>query len=167
MENNEVLHPTTNEEVPAAAPSARPHTEADVKLLAKCGWLEGRNAGPISMAAVMHVVLNRIASPDFPKTVSAVINQPNQFSWTRPDNPEYGLDPTTTTGVDLEMWYKALLLAEDVLDGRSADFTGGACYYEAPSATSGWFKRVIAGPDLMGTLEHRFTVEIGGQRYYK
>jgi N-acetylmuramoyl-L-alanine amidase len=143
------------------------YTEADVQLLAKCGWLEARSGGPDSMRAVMHVVQNRIVAPNFPATIAGVVNQPNAFSWTRSDNPEHSLDPAASTGVDLEMWYKALLLAEDVLGGDDADPTGAACYYEAPSATSGWFARHIAGPDLMGTPGHEFTVEIGGQRYYK
>jgi cell wall hydrolase len=115
----------------------------------------------------MHVVMNRLAAPDFPKTISAVINQPNAFSWTRPDNPEYGRDPAVSTGLDLEMWEAALHLAEEILNGDDADPTGGACYYEASWATSGWFARHIAGPDLMGTPGHEFTVEIGGQRYYR
>ena len=129
--------------------------------------MEARNGGPISMAAVMWVVYNRVGMPGFPKTLSAVVMQPNAFSWTRPDNSEHDLDPVVSTGEDLKMWYEALLLAEEVLSGEYIDPTGGAHYYESPAATSGWFARNIAGPDLMGTAGHEFTVEIGGQRYYK
>lgn len=139
----------------------------DVKLLAKCGWLEGRDGGPISMAAVMHVVMNRIAAPDFPNTVHDVIYQHNAFSFTRPDNPEYGQDPETSTGLDREMYNKALQLADLVLQGGDRSFVSNACYYEAAEATSGWFRRVISGPHLMGTPGHEFITEIAGQRYYK
>lgn len=139
------------------------YTHEDVLLLAKCGWMEGRDKGAISMAAVMHVVMNRVMSSDFPNTISAVINRHNQFSWTQPDNPEYGRNPTQSTGADLEAWTTALGLAEDILTRILPDPTFGACYYEAPS----WFSQHIAGPDLTGMPGHEFTVEIGGQRYYR
>lgn len=143
------------------------YTPNDERLLAKCGWMEGRDKGLESICAVMHVVINRMVVPGFPKNIRDVIMQKNAFSWTRPDNPEYGLDPADSKGLDLKMWYEALQLADTILYSVDADPTGGAHYYEAPSATSGWFARVIAGPDLMGTPGHEFTVEIGGQRYYK
>jgi spore germination cell wall hydrolase CwlJ-like protein len=141
------------------------YTPEELQLLAKCGWLEGRDGGAESMRAVMHVVMNRVNSRNFPKTIQSVIMQPLAFSWTMPENPEYGRDPAASKGADLEAWHTALDLAAKVLAGDPSN-VANACYYEAPGATSGWFKRVIAGDDLMGTDDHKFATEVGGQRYY-
>ena len=83
------------------------YTQEDVIDLATCGWMEDRSSA-LSMCAVMHVVMNRVISPNFPDTVREVIHQHNQFSYTMPGNPEYGRDPATSTGRDHEMWEAAL-----------------------------------------------------------
>jgi spore germination cell wall hydrolase CwlJ-like protein len=143
-------------------------SQEEITELAACIWFEGRNGGTTSMHAIAHCAKNRIGAEGFPKTLIGVIYQRNAFSWTRPDNPEHTLDPVASTGLDQTMYQEALRLAALVLNTDDPDVTQGSHYYENPkSASSGWFSRIIAGPDLMGTEDHPFTIEIGGQRYYK
>jgi N-acetylmuramoyl-L-alanine amidase len=142
-------------------------SQEEITELAKCTWFEARGSASEGMRAVAHCVKNRIGAEGFPKTLIGVIYQRNAFSWTRPDNPEHNLDPVVSTGLDQTMYQEALRLAALVLNTDDPDPTNGAHYYENPTAAaSGWFSRVIAGPDLMGTSDHPFTVQIGAHRFY-
>lgn len=55
-------------------------SENDRKLLLRIAQSEAGNQGPDGMWLVMSVVMNRVASEEWPDTVKAVINQPGQFS---------------------------------------------------------------------------------------
>ena len=52
----------------------------DLDLLAAIIWCEAGNQPYEGMVAVGQVVMNRVASPNFPNTVSEVLNQPGQFT---------------------------------------------------------------------------------------
>lgn len=135
------------------------YTQEEIELLALCSWLEARQDGLTGMHAVMHCVKNRIGAEGFPKTLTGVIYQSNAFSWTRKDDPEYGLQPAPG-----DIFYVgALNLAATVLNTDDADPTGGAHYYENPkTAGSGWFQRVI----INDPVNHTFTVQIEHHRFY-
>ena len=71
------------------------------------------------------VVLNRVASPDFPNTIAEVIYQPSAFDAV--EDKQFYLTPNET----------ALNAARDALNGW--DPTNGALYYWNPAtATSRW-----------------------------
>jgi spore germination cell wall hydrolase CwlJ-like protein len=134
----------------------------DIALLARCIWLEARGDGLTGMHAVAHCVKNRVGSPGFPATLHDVIMQHNAFSWTRPDNPEFNLQPTDVAPANL--WSEAQRLAELVLTTDDADPTGGSHYYDNPkTATSGWFQRVI----VADTVNHPMTVVIDHHTFYR
>lgn len=44
-------------------------------------WFEARGDGEHSMKAVANVILNRVHSKDYPKTICDVVSQPKQFSY--------------------------------------------------------------------------------------
>lgn len=135
------------------------YTAEDVKLLAKCGYLEVAHEGIGAVYAVMHCVVNRIGAPTFPKTLHDVIFQHNAFSWTRPDNPEYGKEPPD------DATYKAALEdAEFVLAGDS-DPTRGARYYCNTNTmdVGGWFDRnIVQCPEA-----HPFIIKLGKHSFYR
>lgn len=133
---------------------------ADQDDLAYCSWMEARGDGDAAMEAVQHVIVNRVASPGFPKNVHSVVYSPNQFSWTSSNDPEYGLVPAPG---DIQYAY-ALSIAPSVLDGSDSDNTGGACYYaNLKYTTSGWFfDNIVNNPS-----EHPQTAVIGSQTFYK
>lgn len=53
---------------------------SDLDLLAAIIWCEAGNQSYDGMVAVGQVVMNRVASPSYPNTISEVLNQPGQFT---------------------------------------------------------------------------------------
>lgn len=125
------------------------------KVLAKCGWMEDRKGVGFGYG-IMHVVMNRVQSPSFPGTIYNVVYQKNAFSWTRPDDPQYGLEPSGPI-------YDALLLAAPLVIAGDSDPTYGALYYanEKHIISNGWYKRNI----IDKPIEHPITVVIGAHTF--
>lgn len=133
---------------------------SDAELLAYCGWMEDRGEGVGGCYLVMHCVMNRVKSKEFPNTIREVVFQKNAFSWTRPDNPEHGKqvpfdDPT---------YLACLEDAQYVIFGDD-DPTRGALYYanQKTMTPNGWFFRNI----VMKPTEHPLTLLAGAHAFYK
>lgn len=103
----------------------------DLYLLAKCIHAEARGESYIGKVAVGAVILNRVASPEFPNTIYGVIYQPWAFTCTHDGQ------------IDLEPDRASYQAAQDALNGW--DPTYGCIYYYNPrTATSSWiFNREI------------------------
>lgn len=106
-------------------------TPEEVKLLARTVYSEARGEHFTGQVAVAAVVLNRIADPDFPGSVSGVIFQP--WAFTAVYDGQFWLEPNREA-------YRAV---ETALEGY--DPTDGAVYYYNPvTATSRWiFSRPV------------------------
>lgn len=97
----------------------------DLYLLAKCIHAEARGEPYVGQVAVAAVILNRVASPEFPNTISGVIYQPWAFTATH--DGQINLEPNSSA-------YNA---ARDAMNGW--DPTYGCLYYYNPAtATSKW-----------------------------
>ncbi len=97
----------------------------DLYLLAKCIHAEARGEPYIGMVAVGAVILNRVASPDFPNTIYGVIYQPWAFTAVHDGQ------------IDLEPEAASFQAATDALNGW--DPTYGCLYYYNPNtASSSW-----------------------------
>ncbi len=97
----------------------------DLYLLAKCIHAEARGESYVGKVAVGAVILNRVASPDFPDTIYGVIYQP--WAFTAVHDGQINLEPEPAS-------YQA---ATDALNGW--DPTYGSLYYYNPStASSSW-----------------------------
>lgn len=97
----------------------------DLYLLAKCIHAEARGESYVGKVAVGAVILNRVASPDFPDTIYGVIYQP--WAFTAVHDGQINLEPERAS-------YQA---ATDALNGW--DPTYGSLYYYNPStASSSW-----------------------------
>lgn len=94
-------------------------------LLAKCIHAEARGEPYIGMVAVGAVVLNRVASPDFPNTIYEVIYQPWAFTATHDGQ------------INLEPERAAYQAAQDALNGWDPSY-GSLYYYNPQTATSAW-----------------------------
>ena len=98
------------------------YSNEDVNLLAKVISAEARGESYEGQVAVGAVILNRVAHPSFPDTISGVVYQNGAFSCVYDSN-----------------WYQpvadsAKRAARDALNGW--DPTGGAVYYYNPAKTS-------------------------------
>lgn len=115
-------------------------TSGDVELLARLISAEARGEPYTGQVAVGAVVLNRVASPAFPNTMSGVIYQSGAFTC---------LQDGQFWGSVADSAYKA---ARDALNGW--DPSGGAIYYFNPAtATSSW---IWSRPLLTVIGKHRF-----------
>lgn len=109
-------------------------------LLARLISAEARGEPYVGQVAVGAVVLNRVAHPSFPNSISGVIYQSGAFSCLN-DGQFY--QPVA------ESAYRA---ADDALNGW--DPTGGAIYYFNPAtATSKW---IWSRPLIVTIGKHRF-----------
>ena len=101
------------------------YSSADLYLLAKTIYAEGRGEPYVGQVAIGAVILNRVRSREFPNTVSGVVYQKHAF--TAVSDGQINLTPNET----------AMKAARDAVGGW--DPTGGALYYYNPAvATSSW-----------------------------
>jgi N-acetylmuramoyl-L-alanine amidase len=101
------------------------YSSADVYLLAKTIYAEGRGEPYTGQVAIGAVILNRVRNAAFPNTVSGVVYQKHAF--TAVSDGQINLTPDDT----------AMRAAKDAINGW--DPTGGALYYYNPAvATSAW-----------------------------
>lgn len=117
-------------------------TNSDLYLLAKCVYAEARGEPYAGQVAVAAVILNRVASPDFPNSISGVIYQP--WAFTAVNDGQITLEPDQTA-------YNA---AQDALNGW--DPTYGCLYYYNPTtATSQW---IYSRQTVVQIGEHIFAI---------
>jgi len=103
----------------SAARGAANYSRSEVMLLARLINGESRGEPYTGQVAVGAVVLNRVASPLFPNTISGVIYQKNEFSVVL--DGQINLTPSQT----------AVKAAEDAMNGW--DPSNGALYYWNPA----------------------------------
>ena len=114
--------------------------EGDVDLLARLISAEARGEPYEGQVAVGAVVMNRIAHPSFPNTLSGVIYQNGAFSCLYDGQ------------FDQPVAQSAYAAARDAMNGY--DPTGGAIYYFNPvTATSQW---IWSRPLIVQIGKHRF-----------
>lgn len=97
----------------------------DLYLLAKCIHAEARGESYVGKVAVGAVILNRVASPDFPDTIYGVIYQP--WAFTAVHDGQINLEPEAAS-------YQA---ATDALNGWDPSY-GSLYYYNPRTASSSW-----------------------------
>lgn len=108
---------------------------AALLCLSMAVYQEARGEPLIGQIAVAHVVLNRVRSSAYPTGICPVITQDAQFSfrWEAPKNSI--------------AWEVAVRVADDAINGRTFDPTGGALNYNAvyvhPTWTAGMEGRRI------------------------
>lgn len=116
------------------------YSESDFQLLARIISAEARGEPYEGQVAVGAVILNRIAHPSFPDTLSGVIYQPLAFSC------------VADGGINAAVSDSAYKAAREAING--SDPSGGAIYYYNPAkATSQW---IFSRPVITTIGEHLF-----------
>lgn len=108
-------------------------SESDIQLLAKIISAESRGEPYQGQVAVGAVIMNRIAHPSFPNTLSGVIYQEGAFSC------------LYDGGINAPVADSAYQAAREAING--SDPTGGAIYYYNPAKTTNkwiWSRQVVA-----------------------
>ena len=102
---------------------------ADLQCLAENVYYEARGEPLAGQYAVAEVTMNRVASPDFPDSVCAVVRQRGAFSWT------YDRSPAAPFGYE---WRRAKAVAGSVYLNIESPLAHGALYYHATYISPAW-----------------------------
>ena len=136
------FQPDLNQLAPVVLFSEEQHA-----CLAKTIYWEGRNQSIAGMAAIGHVVMNRVASPDFPNTACDVVHQGGaeqrhrcQFSYYCDGKSD---QPNLDNALELQAWDWANLIAELILIGEMQDITHGSTFYHATYVEPDWSEKFI------------------------
>jgi len=125
-----------------AASSSTAIVSSDHRLLAKLVYGEARGESYKGQVAVAAVVLNRVASSEFPNTISGVVYQKNAFSCV--DNGSINNSPDQS----------CIKAALDALNGW--DPTGGCLYFYNPKKTNDSWIRTRTVTTVIGN--HHFAI---------
>ena len=122
------------------SPTARAASVLDDpgRCLALALYWEAKSEGREGMLAVASVVLNRVAHPQFPSTVCAVVTQggeqpPCQFAWWCDGKSDRPTEP--------QAWRLAQQIAKAVLAKPPADRTRGALFFHNSSIATPWVRK--------------------------
>ena len=130
--------------MPAAAPfrlAGALETSRELECLTQAVYFEARGEGAAGQAAVAQVVLNRVRSPAFPKTVCGVVfqgaarNQGCQFSFACDGSMRQRRDPIA--------WNRAERVAARALSGGVMSSVGNATHFHTINVQPEW------GPHLL------------------
>ncbi|GLZ86496.1 cell wall hydrolase [Metapseudomonas resinovorans] len=127
--------PITPSEAQAVDPAGAAPLDDAITCLARSIYWEAKGEPPHEMEAVANVVMNRLASDDFPDTVCAVVKQGSetkscQFSWWCDGRPDEVVE---------EVRYElATEIARKALNGQLKDRTEGALYFHDRTVSPEW-----------------------------
>ena len=136
-----VCGPATLQALGINSGTATSSRDNDLYLLARMITAEARGEPYSGQVAVGAVILNRVASPSFPNTISGVIYQKGAFS---------ALDDGQVHSVTITDSCRRA--AQDALNGT--DPTGGALYYYNPAKTTN--KWIYSRPTICTIGKHVF-----------
>ncbi len=126
---------------PASLPRAAPAlvlSAEDRDALGRVAYAEAGNQTEEGLAAVVHAVLNRVASGRFGAGVQGVLDAPGQFEpVARAGGTWRGLPPLA----ELQRLVFSTIL-DLILQGRLPDLTGGSTYFQNPALVA---QRAAAG----------------------
>lgn len=118
----------------------------ELACLALTLYWEGRGESRLAQKAVGHVVLNRARAAGYPDDICAVVTQGGarscQFSWYCDGRPDA---PTNRVA-----WWRAVLVAHEVLAHPDDDPTGGALYFHRKDLRPAWARAKTGPPKVLG-----------------
>lgn len=118
--------------------------EDELTCLAKIVHHESANQPEAGQLAVAHVVLNRLASPRFPKSVCAIALQPGQFF------NVHAYDPSGD-----RRWSNSLRIARMAAEGHGDDVAPGALFFHTAGHTSAFFRSRPRVTQIAGHVFYR------------
>lgn len=118
--------------------------DSEVECLAKIIHHEAANQPEAGQLAVAHVVLNRLASPRFPKSVCAIALQPGQFF------NVHAYDPSGDS-----RWSHSLSIARQAMAGAGASVAPGALFFHTAGYNSAFFRSRPRVTQIAGHVFYR------------
>lgn len=126
----------------------------EIECMAINTYHEARDQSVAGQLAVMHVVLNRVASPRFPDSICGVVTEgPTYVNWLGNTWPvrdqcqfSWYCDGMSDTATDTTAYDKIKKLANQVVMDGTFDITEGSTHYHADYVKPNWrkqFHRVV------------------------
>lgn len=106
---------------------------AEVECMAKVVHHEAANQSLQGQLAVAQLILNRVKSPLFPKSVCGVVNQPGQFFSTR----------AYAAPIHSPRWHTSVAIARIAMLADMPEIAPGALFYHAAFVTPPWSHRRV------------------------
>ncbi|MFN3522015.1 MAG: cell wall hydrolase [Phenylobacterium sp.] len=115
-------------------------TSRELECLTQAVYYEARGETAAGQAAVAQVVLNRVRSPAFPKTVCGVVFQGAgrrgcQFS--------FACNGAMRSGYEIRAWTRAQRIAARALSGYVMDEVGAATHFHTTAVAPAWGPRLV------------------------
>ncbi|KSW27744.1 MULTISPECIES: cell wall hydrolase [unclassified Pseudomonas] len=134
------VRPITRSEARAVDPAGEAPLDDAITCLARSVYWEAKGASRGDMEAVANVVMNRVASKDFPDTVCAVVKQGSeskscQFSWWCDGRPDQV--------VEEKRYDLARDIARKALNRQLPDRTDGALYFHDRHVRPSWARTYL------------------------
>jgi spore germination cell wall hydrolase CwlJ-like protein len=107
--------------------------DSELECMAKVVHHEAANQSLQGQLAVAQVILNRVRSPLFPKTICGVVNQPGQFFQTR----------AYAAPVHSPRWRTSVAIARIAREADLPQVAPGALFYHASYVTPSWSRRRV------------------------
>ncbi len=107
--------------------------DSELECMAKVVHHEAANQSLQGQLAVAQLILNRVKSPLFPKTICAVVNQPGQFFSTR----------AWPAPVRSPRWHTSVAIARIAREANMPEIAPGALFYHASYVSPSWSKRRV------------------------
>lgn len=105
------------------------------RLLREAGYYEARNQSDKGVAAVMHVILNRVNHKAWASSVEGVLSEPHQFS--------YRFDGSMKKGfAEKEQRDRIAVIAMKVIEGKIPSPVGKAVFYHSDAVSPYWSRKV-------------------------
>jgi len=128
--------------LPAAEAAPAEIDVVDAHWMALTMWGEARREGETGMRAVGHVIDNRRKSGRHGAYATDTVSAAYQFScWNANDPNRSAMDNVDRLRPDSQdglAWRAAKRIAAEILEGRSADPTGGALFYHTSAVAPRW-----------------------------
>lgn len=119
------------------AAQPEPSGDAEWECLSKAIYFEARGESLRGQFAVAEVILNRVDSPDYPRTICGVVQQRGgggcQFSYVCDGRADRMRDPEAT--------WRAERVARVMMDGAPRALTMGATHFHTRWVRPGWARR--------------------------
>jgi hypothetical protein len=131
-----------------------PKGDAEWQCLAQAIYFESRGEPLDGQVAVAEVVLNRVASRSYPKTVCGVTHQGCQFSYVCD-----GLSDSMKSSLPRQ---RAEKIASLMLAGRARTLTDGATHFHTRSVRPDWSRRFTHTATIGHHIFYRASTRVAG-----
>lgn len=149
-DDDDIINATDNSDMTYNVSANNDYSESELKCLTQTIYFEARGESYEGGVAVGNVMMNRVKSPKFPKTICGVMRQKTgrmcQFS--------FMCNGQINRPVQAAQWARSKKIALDILNGTAPKLSNGALFFHAKYAK-------------LRMASSRYTAKIGQHYFYK